>query len=62
MTFHADVRTRSDVQKGSNTSIISRLAVRAGKFASIQPTGYPKSMQLSVMTVDMNNVRKNSVA
>lgn len=39
MTFQADVRTRSEVQNGSNTRIISRLALEAGRLARSQATG-----------------------
>jgi hypothetical protein len=38
-TFHAEVRTRSEVQNGSRTRIISTFAVRAGKLASRNATG-----------------------
>jgi len=32
-TFQAEVRTRSEVQKGSSTRIIRRFALRAGRLA-----------------------------
>jgi len=42
-TFHADVRTRSDVQNGSSTRISNRFEVLSGKSASSHATGYPSA-------------------
>ena len=39
ITFQADVRTSSEVQKGSNTSIIKRFACRMGILARSHATG-----------------------
>ena len=39
ITFHALVRTRSDVQNGSSTRIIRRFAVRIGRLASSHAIG-----------------------
>jgi hypothetical protein len=40
-TFQAEVRTRSEVQKGRSTKIIRRLALRAGSEARRKATGSP---------------------
>ena len=62
MTFHAEVRTNKDVQKGNKTNIISKFAWRIGKLAKSQATGYPNIMQENVIIRDITNVRWKSLS
>ncbi len=53
------VRTKSDVQNGNSTRIISRLARAIGSVASRCATGNPITRQISVITADSTKVLTN---
>ena len=60
-TFQAEVRTKSDVQNGNKTKIISKFDYRDGRFDNNHATGYPSIRHDRVIPIDMANVRKKSV-
>ena len=60
-TVQAAVRTRIEVQNGSSTSRISRVAVGPDRFASSQASGKPSTRVISVTPAAMAKVRAKIV-
>ena len=58
-TIHEEVRTKSEVQNGNKTKIISRLDMRNGMLDSKKATGYPIRIVVKVMMTDRMRVRIN---